>query len=84
MDKGTLPIASPIDPVALADAIEYIRPAVQADGGDILLLGVDGGVVKLRLLGTCEGCPMVDFTLTAGIERILKERVPGVTGVVTA
>lgn len=74
--------AVPVDLAALADTIEYIRPALQADGGDIVLLGVDGGTVSLQLVGACGGCPMATLTLTAGVERILKDRVPGVTEVV--
>jgi Fe-S cluster biogenesis protein NfuA len=74
--------AVPVDLAALSDTIEYIRPALQADGGDIVLLGVDGGTVNLQLVGACGGCPMATLTLTAGVERILKDRVPGVTEVV--
>jgi len=70
-----------VDLAALADTIEYIRPALQADGGDIVLLGVEGGRVNLQLVGACGGCPMATLTLTAGVERILKDRVPGVTEV---
>jgi Fe-S cluster biogenesis protein NfuA len=71
-----------IDLQALTDAIDYIRPALQADGGDVVLLGVDGGTVNLQLVGACGGCPMASFTLTAGIERILRDRVPGFTEIV--
>ena len=60
------------------EAIDAIRPALQADGGDLILLGVDGGTVNLQLVGACGGCPMSTMTLTAGIERILRDRVPGV------
>ena len=59
--------------------IQEIRPALQADGGDVELVDVTkGGVVKVRLLGACAGCPMSTMTLALGVERILKERVPGV------
>lgn len=68
-----------IDLQLLNDTIDYIRPALQADGGDVFLLGVEGGVVNLQLVGACGGCPMASLTLTAGIERILRDRVPGVT-----
>ncbi len=67
-----------IDLALLNETLEYIRPALQADGGDLVLLGVDSGVVNLQLVGACGGCPMSTMTLTAGIERILKDRVPGV------
>ncbi len=80
-DQKAAPAVS-VDLAALTDTIEYIRPALQADGGDIVLLGVDGGTVNLQLVGACGGCPMATLTLTAGVERILKDRVPGVTEVV--
>ncbi|HAX82809.1 MAG TPA: hypothetical protein DCY40_09615 [Actinobacteria bacterium] len=70
-----------VDLEALEETLEYIRPALQADGGDLILLGVDDGTVNLQLVGACGGCPMSTMTLTAGIERILLDRVPGVTGV---
>lgn len=67
-------------------AIEAIRPALQMDGGDVTLLGVDEttGVVEIELIGACVGCPASTMTLKAGIERILKDRVPGITEVVAA
>jgi len=71
-----------VDLQALTDTIEYIRPALQADGGDMFLLGVEGGTVTLQLVGACGGCPMASLTLTAGIERILRDRVPGVTEII--
>jgi Fe-S cluster biogenesis protein NfuA len=52
------------------------------DGGDLVLLGVDDGVVNLQMVGACGGCPLSMMTLKAGIERILKDRVPGVESVV--
>jgi Fe-S cluster biogenesis protein NfuA len=63
--------------------IEAIRPAVQADGGDIELREVDEetGVVTVELIGACVSCPASTVTQKAGIERILKDRVPGVTSV---
>lgn len=64
--------------------IEAIRPALQMDGGDLTLLDVDEatGVVSIELIGACVGCPASTMTLKAGIDRILKDRVPGVTEVV--
>lgn len=59
-------------------ALDKIRPALQADGGDVELVDVDGGVVKVRLVGACRGCPMSQLTLANGVERVLKENVPGV------
>lgn len=70
-----------IDLGTLNETLEYIRPALQADGGDLVLLGVEEGTVNLQLVGACGGCPMSTMTLTAGIERILKDRVPGVEAV---
>ncbi|MEM4187564.1 MAG: NifU family protein [Candidatus Hadarchaeum sp.] len=64
-------------------AIEKIRPALQADGGDVELVDVtDDGIVKVRLVGACAGCPMSTMTLAFGIERELKKQVPGVKKVV--
>ena len=66
----------------LKEVLEEIRPNLQADGGDMNYIGVDDdGVVKLELQGACAGCPMSSLTLSMGIERILKEHVPGVTRV---
>lgn len=64
------------------DALELIRPAIQMDGGDIELQSVQDGTVTVQLVGTCETCPISPVTLKQGVERILKERVPGVTSVV--
>ena len=69
---------------SLDAALEYIRPALLADGGDMVLTGVNGGTVNLELVGACGGCPISETTVTAGIERILKDRVPGVTEVVAS
>jgi Fe-S cluster biogenesis protein NfuA len=63
-------------------ALAKIRPALQADGGDVELVGVDNGVVKVILKGACAGCPMSTMTLKQGIERILKEEIPEVKEVV--
>ena len=67
----------------LEAAIEAIRPALQMDGGDVTLIGVDEstGVVDIELIGACVGCPASTMTLKAGIERILKDRVDGITEV---
>jgi Fe-S cluster biogenesis protein NfuA len=63
--------------------IDMIRPAVQADGGDIELVNVmDDGVVEVRFHGACNGCPSANMTLHMGIERNVKERVPEITRVV--
>lgn len=67
----------------VAQVIEVVRPAIQADGGDINLIDVDeaDGVVTVELTGACVSCPASTVTLKAGIERIMKDRVPGVTEV---
>ena len=63
-------------------ALEEIRPALRADGGNVELVNVkDDGVVQLRLTGACGGCPMSTYTLKMGIEQKLKEKVPEVKGV---
>ena len=66
------------------EVVEAIRPAIQVDNGDIELIGVDEetGVVSVELVGACVSCPASTVTLKAGIERIMKDRVPGVTEVV--
>lgn len=64
------------------EALELIRPAIQMDGGDIKLESVKGGTVTVQLLGTCESCPISPVTLKQGVERILRERVPGITEVI--
>ncbi|MDO9535986.1 MAG: NifU family protein [Bacillota bacterium] len=64
-------------------ALEKIRPALQADGGDVVLIGIEeDGTVKVQLTGACGGCPMSTMTLKQGIERLLKSEVPGVKEVV--
>ena len=71
-----------IDIEVLNETIEYIRPAVQADGGDIKLASVNDGVVNIEMLGACQGCPLSIATLKSGIERILMDKVPGVKEVI--
>ena len=72
-----------IDKEEVAAVLELIRPSLQADGGDVRLVDVDEeGVVSVELQGACKGCPMSQMTLANGVERILKDRVPGVTSVV--
>jgi Fe-S cluster biogenesis protein NfuA len=66
------------------ETIEVIRPALQADGGDIVLRDVDeqAGVVSVQLIGACGTCPVSTQTLKAGIERIMRDRIDGITEVV--
>ncbi len=63
-------------------AIEIIRPALKADGGDVELIDVTDGIVTVKLLGACAGCPSSQMTLKMGIERRLKEEVPEVKEVI--
>ncbi len=63
-------------------ALNKIRPALVADGGDLELVDVNDGVVKIKLTGACAGCPMSTMTLKMGIERVLKQDIPEVKEVV--
>jgi len=63
------------------EVINSIKPNLQADGGNIELVDVIDGVVKVKLLGSCAGCPMSQMTLTNFVEKTLKEQIPEVKGV---
>jgi len=66
------------------DVLDQIRPGLQADGGDVELIEVtEEGIVKVRLVGACHGCPMSTLTLKNGIERTLKKKIPEVEEVVS-
>ena len=80
---NTTPEEPSVVEAALLEAVEAIRPALQSDGGDMRVLELDQetGRVDIELMGACGGCPMSSMTLKAGIERILKDRVPGLTEV---
>ncbi len=61
----------------IEDILNKVRPSLQADGGDVELIDVDeNGVVKVKLIGACSGCPMSTMTLKMGIEKILKQNIP--------
>ena len=62
-------------------ALDKIRPMLQRDGGDVEFVSYDAGVVKVRLQGACKGCPMSQMTIKNGIEKVLKQEVPGVESV---
>jgi len=64
--------------------LDKVRPSLKADGGNVELVDVKGGIVKLKLTGHCAGCPMSTMTLKNGIERILKQELPDVKQVVAA
>jgi len=63
------------------EVLEKIRPSLQMDGGDIELVDVEDGVVKVRLTGACHGCPMSAMTLKMGVEKVLKSEIPEITKV---
>lgn len=66
----------------VAQVLEEVRPALQADGGDVELVDVTPeGIVQVRLTGACHGCPMAQMTLSQGIEQTLKDAIPEVKGV---
>ena len=66
----------------IEDALNKVRPSLQADGGDVELIDVDeDGVVKVKLKGACGGCPMSQMTLKMGIEKVLKQNVPEISRV---
>ncbi len=64
-------------------ALDLIRPSLEADGGNVELVDVDeaNGVVKVKLVGACGSCPMSQLTLRMGVERVLKEQIPEITAV---
>ena len=69
---------------AVKKVIDRIRPSLQTDGGDVELIDVsDDGVVKVRLVGACQGCPMAQMTLKNGIEKSLKQEIPAVKSVIS-
>ncbi len=65
----------------VAKALEKVRPALQADGGDVELVDVQDGIVSVKLTGACGGCPMSQMTLKEGIEKAIRAAVPGIKGV---
>jgi Fe-S cluster biogenesis protein NfuA len=64
------------------EALDLIRPAIQLDGGDVRLARIEEGTVTVQLYGTCENCPISPVTLKQGVERILREHVPGINEVI--
>ena len=62
-------------------ALEELRPQLQADGGDIELVEVENGIVKVKMKGACVGCPMSTMTLQWGVENFLKKKIPGIVKV---
>lgn len=71
-----------VDTEKIEDALDYIRPALQRDGGDVQLIEITPeGVVKVKLVGACGSCPMSMMTLKRGVEVAIKQRVPEVVAV---
>ncbi len=62
-------------------ALKELRPQLQADGGDIELVEVENGIVKVKMKGACAGCPMSTMTLQWGVENFLKKKIPGIVRV---
>ena len=63
------------------EALEEVRPHLQADGGDIDFVEIKDGVVKVRLKGSCAGCPMSQMTIKWGVENFLNKKIPGIKSV---
>jgi len=81
-DARIIGLMEEIVKIEVQQALEEIRPMLQADGGDVELVEVtEDGIVRVRLQGACKGCPMSQMTIKNGIERLLKEKVDGVTEV---
>lgn len=72
-----------LDREKVEEVLNMIRPALQRDGGDIQLTGLEGATVKVRLTGACSGCPSSIYTLKLGVERHLKAMIPEIEEVVT-
>ena len=65
------------------NVLDTVRPALMADGGNVELVDVEGGIIKLRLQGACAGCPMSQMTLRMGIERELRKQIPDIQEVIS-
>lgn len=65
----------------IEEVLEKLRPFLQNDGGDIEFVSFENGIVKIKMLGACIGCSLIDNTINDGVELILMEEVPGVIGV---
>ncbi len=71
-----------LDKARVEKVLDKVRPSLQADGGNVELVDVTGGIVKLKLVGHCAGCPMSQMTLKMGIERTLRQELPEVKEVI--
>lgn len=72
-----------MDKVEVQKALDDVRPHLQADGGDVELVDVKDGVVKVKLKGHCAGCPMSQMTVKWGVENYLKKKIPSIKAVET-
>ncbi|MFN2460510.1 MAG: NifU family protein [Candidatus Velthaea sp.] len=80
MVSNTAPAAAPLFGRVEA-ALDRIRPAIAADGGDVWLMNVEDGVAYVQMIGACGGCPASNMTLKSGIERVVREDVPEIRAV---
>ena len=71
-----------IDKARVEEVLDMIRPALQRDGGDIVLMGVEGNTVTVKLVGNCSGCPSSTYTMKLGVERHLKAMIPEIEEVI--
>lgn len=72
-----------LDKEKVEEVLNMIRPYLQRDGGDVVLMGLEGSTVKVRLVGACSGCPSSTYTLRLGVERHLKSMIPEIEQVIT-
>ncbi len=71
-----------IEKTNVETALDKIRPALKADGGDVKVVEIKDGIVKVKLVGACGGCPMSTMTLKNAVEKVIKEQIPEVKQVV--
>lgn len=72
-----------LDKTRVEEVLDMIRPALQRDGGDVVLVGLEGNIVKVKLVGNCAGCPSSTYTLKLGVERHLKAMIPEIEEVIS-
>jgi len=82
LNGALIKVVEKMDKEKIEQALNKIRPMLQAEGGNVELVSIEDNTVKVRLSGACAGCPMSQMTLTQGVERIVKEEVPEVEKVV--
>lgn len=72
-----------LDKTRVEEVLDMIRPNLQRDGGDVVLVGLEGNIVKVKLVGNCSGCPSSTYTLKLGVERHLKAMIPEIEEVIS-